>query len=70
MDRTTELLSAYACRLSYEDLSSKVVHQIKRTLVDTLGCATGGYVSEPAKIARSMASAVTSTTPGLPVARA
>ena len=63
MDRTTELLSVYACRLSYEDLSPKVVHQVKRTMVDTLGCAMGGYVSEPAKIARSMASAVTSTTP-------
>jgi 2-methylcitrate dehydratase len=63
MDRTTELLSSYACRLNYEDLEPKVVHQVKRTMVDTLGCAMGGYVSEPAKIARSMASAVTSTTP-------
>ncbi len=63
MDRTTEMLASYACRLSYEDLGPKTVHQIKRTLVDTLGCAMGGFVSEPAKIARSMASSVTSTTP-------
>ncbi|HCP23310.1 MAG TPA: MmgE/PrpD family protein [Dehalococcoidia bacterium] len=63
MDRTTEMLASYACRLSYEDLGPKTVHQVKRTLVDTLGCAMGGFVSEPAKIARGMASSVTSTTP-------
>ena len=63
MDRTTEMLASYACRLSYEDLGPKTVHQVKRTLVDTLGCAIGGFVSEPAKIARRMASSVTSTTP-------
>lgn len=63
MDRTTEMLASYACQLSYEDLGPKTVHQVKRTLVDTMGCAMGGYVSEPAKIARSMAASITSTTP-------
>ena len=63
MDRTTEILASYACRLSYDDLGPKTVHQVKRTLVDTLGCAMGGFLSDPAKIARSMASSVSSTTP-------
>ena len=63
MDRTTEMISAYACGLSYEDLGPEVVHQVKRTLVDTFGCAMGGYLSEPAKIARRMAGSVTSTAP-------
>ncbi|MEC9287207.1 MAG: MmgE/PrpD family protein [Chloroflexota bacterium] len=63
MDQTTEMLAAYACRLSFEDLGFKTVHQVKRTLVDTVGCAMGGFVSEPAKIARGMASSITSTTP-------
>lgn len=63
MDHTTEMLSSYACALSYEDLGPEVVHQVKRTLVDTFGCALGGYLSEPAKIARRMAAGVTSTTP-------
>jgi 2-methylcitrate dehydratase len=63
MDRTTELLSSYACSLSYEDLSPEVVHQVKRTVVDTLGCAMGGYLSEPAKIARRLAGSVTSSMP-------
>ena len=63
MDRTTDMLAAYACSLSFEDLGPKTVHQVKRTLVDTMGCAMGGFVSEPAKIARGMASSITSTTP-------
>jgi len=63
MDRTTEILSDYACGLSYEDLSPESVKQVKRTLVDTLGCAAGGFLSEPGKIARSMASSVSSDMP-------
>ena len=55
MDRTTELLSAYACNLAYEDLPPAIVHQVKRTVADTLGCAIGGYLSEPAKVARKLA---------------
>lgn len=63
MDRTSELLSSYACQLSYEDLSPATVHQVKRTVVDTLGCAMGGYLSEPAKIARRLAASVNSAAP-------
>ena len=63
MDRTTELLSSYACNLSYEDLPPEVIHQVKRTVADTLGCAIGGYLSEPAKVARKLAGDVTSGAP-------
>lgn len=63
MDRTTEMLSSYACNLTYEDLPPEVVHQVKRTVADTLGCAIGGYLSEPAKVARKLAGDVTSGTP-------
>ena len=59
MDRTTELLSAYACNLAYEDLPPAIVHQVKRTVADTLGCAIGGYLSEPAKVARKLAGDIT-----------
>ena len=65
MDKTTSLLSKYSCSLAYEDLDTDTVHQVKRTLIDTLGCAMGGYLSEPAKIARSLAGSVT----GSPSAR-
>ena len=63
MDRTTEMLSDYSCNLSYEDLSPQVIKQVKRTLIDTLGCAAGGFLSEPGKIARTVASSVSSDMP-------
>ena len=63
MDRTTERLSAFVCALNYNDLTPKTVHQVKRVLVDTLACALGGYLSEPAKIARQLASTVKSKDP-------
>jgi 2-methylcitrate dehydratase len=58
MDATVEYLSDYACRLGYEDLSPEAVHQVKRTLVDTLGCGAGALDGEPASIARRAASRV------------
>ena len=63
MDPTTEYLSDYACRLTYEELSQEAVHQVKRTLVDTLGCAVGAFDSEPASIARRIASRVQGNPP-------
>jgi 2-methylcitrate dehydratase len=63
MDRTMEWLSSYACGLAYEDLSPEVVHKVKRTLVDTMGCAMGAFLSEPAKIGRHLAANVTSRVP-------
>jgi 2-methylcitrate dehydratase len=63
MDRTTYMLSSFACGLNYDDLTPQTVHQVKRVLVDSLACAIGGYLSEPAKIARQLASTVTSTVP-------
>jgi 2-methylcitrate dehydratase len=63
MDPTTEYLSDYACSLTYEDLSQDAIHQVKRTLVDSLGCAVGAFDSEPASIARRMASRVQGNPP-------
>ena len=63
MDRTTEILSDYACDISFNDLNPEVIKQVKRTLIDTLGCAAGGFLSEPGKIARAMAASVSSDMP-------
>ena len=65
MDKTTGLLSEYSCNLGYEDLDAATIHQVKRTLIDTMGCAMGGYLSEPGKIARALAGSIT----GNPAAR-
>jgi 2-methylcitrate dehydratase len=58
MDVTTEHLSDYTHRLSYSDLPPEAIHQIKRTLADTLGCAAGAFDGEPAVIAKRMASRI------------
>jgi 2-methylcitrate dehydratase len=63
MDPTTECLSDYACSLTYEDLSPAAIHQVKRTVVDSLGCAVGAIDSEPVSIARRMASRVQGNPP-------
>ena len=56
MGPTIQLLSDYASRLRYDDLSHEAIHQVKRTLVDTLGCGVGGFDGEPAVVARRVAS--------------
>src|SRR5215210_9154163 len=61
MVTVVEQLSTYAVRLRYEDLPRDVIHQAKRLIIDTVGCALGGYWSEPARIARDVAATVRSS---------
>ena len=63
MTTLAETLSNYATTLAYEDLPDETVHLAKRFIIDTLGCAIGGYSSEPARVAREMAGMVSSTHP-------
>ena len=63
MTTIVEQLSSYAAAVRYEDLPREVVHQAKRFIIDTIGCALGGYASEPARIARELAGTVTSMQP-------
>jgi 2-methylcitrate dehydratase len=49
-------LADYACALRFEDLSSAVVHEVKRRVIDSLGCALGAWNEEPCAIARTVAS--------------
>jgi 2-methylcitrate dehydratase len=58
-----ERFAAYATKLRYEDLPYSTVHEVKRRLLDTLGCAMGAFNSPPASIARKLAGTVTSTAP-------
>ena len=50
--------------LRYEDLPEDVIRIAKRTILDTLGCAFGGYSAGPSKIAMKLASDVNSKQPG------
>src|SRR6059058_4910316 len=49
-------LADYACGLRFEDLSKEVVHEVKRRVIDSLGCALGAWNEEPCMIARKVAS--------------
>lgn len=49
-------LAKYACALRFEDLSPEVVHEVKRRVIDSLGCALGAWAEEPCAIARKVAS--------------
>jgi 2-methylcitrate dehydratase len=48
-------LADYACALRFEDLSPEVVHEVKRRVIDSLGCALGAWNEEPCVIARKVA---------------
>lgn len=63
MPTIVEQLSVYASALRYEDFPPEVVKQAKRLIVDSVGCALGGYTSDPAGIARELAGMVTSSQP-------
>ncbi|HTS36977.1 MAG TPA: MmgE/PrpD family protein [Candidatus Solibacter sp.] len=43
-------MSRWAAGLQYEDISAEAVHQAKRFLLDSLGCALGGYRQHDAKV--------------------
>src|SRR6201984_3097077 len=49
-------LAEYACSLNFEDLSKDAVHEVKRRVIDSLGCALGAWNEEPCVIARKVAS--------------
>jgi 2-methylcitrate dehydratase len=54
-------MAAFATGLRYEDLPREVVHEVKRVVIDSLGCALGAWHEEPCTVARKVASTITST---------
>ena len=55
----SERLARYACSLTYDALPGEAVHEAKRRVIDSLGCAMGAYHSEPGRIARMLARTAT-----------
>ncbi len=58
-----EQISSYAANLRYEDLPPEVIKAAKRVIIDSIGCALGGYGSAPEKIARDLADMTSSKQP-------
>ena len=55
MDQTTRSIAEFATRLDYADLPAGVIHDCKRRIVDTIGCAIAAFDDEPVRIARTVA---------------
>src|SRR6266436_5523805 len=49
-------LANYSSSFRFENLSKEVVHEVKRRVIDSLGCALGAWNEEPCVIARKVAS--------------
>jgi 2-methylcitrate dehydratase len=58
-----ETLGRYATELRYEDLPEDVIRIARRSILDTFGCAFGGYAAGPSRIAIKLASDVSSRQP-------
>ena len=54
-------LAEYAAGVGFEALSPKVVHEVKRRVLDSLGCAYGGYASPVGEIVRKVGGGASSS---------
>ncbi len=51
-------LAEKAASLNYSHLGPKTVHEVKRRVLDSIGCALGAWKSRPGKIAREVAKSI------------
>ena len=63
MTTIAEYVANYSANLRYGDLPADTAHLLKRMIIDSIGCAIGGYAAEPSKIARELAGEVVSRRP-------
>src|SRR5579862_3042169 len=54
-DTTIARIADSAVVLDFSTLPATVVHECKRRMIDTFGCAVGGFDEPPARIAREVA---------------
>ena len=52
-----EQLADYVHSINYQDVPENVVHETKKRIVDSLGCAIGAFNADPVKISRKIAEA-------------
>ncbi|MHB8636972.1 MAG: MmgE/PrpD family protein [Fimbriimonadaceae bacterium] len=55
MSNLAEKIARFATDLEYEDLPPATVHEAKRRLIDSMGCAMGAWTAAPVRIARQVA---------------
>jgi 2-methylcitrate dehydratase len=64
MSTMARKIAAWARDLTYEQLDDKTIHEVKRRVIDSIGCALGSYSAPPCKIARAKAMAINDTHAG------
>lgn len=60
MQKLAERLAKYTSALTYEDLPQETIHEAKRRIIDSVGCAYGAWHSDAAEIVRRVAMQVES----------
>jgi 2-methylcitrate dehydratase len=60
----TAKMAQWAANVKFEDIAKDAVHQTKRFLLDSLGCALGGYQQHDVKIALEVLDEVGASGPG------
>ena len=63
MDKIADKLAQYVHDLTFEDLTGNAVHSVKRSLIDSLGCALASFRAEPIAALRRLASEFTAKAP-------
>ena len=63
VDRTAEQLASYAEAVQFSDLSPGAIHAVKRSVLDSIGCALGAFNAQPMKALRALASRVSAIAP-------
>ncbi|UCD39372.1 MAG: MmgE/PrpD family protein [Fidelibacterota bacterium] len=53
-DSISRQIARFALELKYEDLPADVMHEVKRYLYDSIGCAFGGYYTKDVQILRKL----------------
>lgn len=56
----SQKIAEYSHQFRFDKLPKETVHEVKRRVIDSLGCAMGAYLHEPPKIAREVARMATS----------
>ena len=62
-DATTTALASYATSFGWNDLTEAAIGAVKMRILDSIGCAAGGFGAEPCRIARVLAADVTARHP-------
>lgn len=60
-DRVTEVLANFSERITFNDLTTEVIDEAKRRIIDTLGCLVSGFNQDATVAARKLATQYVST---------